>query len=149
MKNTLVLKATDWVTELGGNNAFMWLMYGCASCMMYPVRSSDWYRVTRNVKTDEPGTTFEGKETGYWHCAACFDRWGWRKSGNTRLIVIGEADEDGGFIGEYELAYTGKPSQKLDNKIQFLKTAQVLTHIDGRDIKITKGILLELSLIHI
>ena len=58
MNNTMLTKATDWVTELGGaGKAFLWLFYGCTECMMYPIRSSDWYRCTRNVKGDEIGDT--------------------------------------------------------------------------------------------
>ena len=141
MQNNMLNRAMDWITELGGSNAFMWLLYGCTSCQQYPVRSSDWYRVTRDVKADLPGGTNEGEGTGFWHCAACFTRWNWATSGAKRLVVIGEADEHTGFKEGYSFAYIGHASSALDNKIQFLRTANALTRLGGKPV--TKETLLE------
>ena len=114
--------AADWITELGGQNAFMWLFYGCTLCKHFPVRSKDWYRVTRNVRTDVPGSTRSGANDGYWHCAKCFSRWTWATSGHRRLIVFGDADETIGFKEGYQFAYIGKTSGAVEQKIQFLRT---------------------------
>ena len=134
-------RAMDWITELGGANAFMYLLYGCTYCQRYPVRTCDWYRVTRNVREDMPGGTNMGEDIGFWHCAACFARWCWTTSGTKRLVVIGEADEHNGFKPGYEFAYIGRTSVALENKIQFLRTANALTRLGGK--MVTKTTLLE------
>ena len=141
MQDSMLNRATDWITELGGSNAFMWLLYGCTSCQQYPVRSSDWYRVTRNVRGDLLGGTNAGEDVGYWHCAACFTRWSWALCGAKRLLVIGEADEHNGFKEGYSFAYIGQTSAALENKIQFLRTANALTRLGDK--MVTKDTLLE------
>ena len=56
--------AIDWVVEIGGRHAFLWLLYGCSGCQHYPVRSNSWYRVTRNVKEDQLGNSSLGQDFG-------------------------------------------------------------------------------------
>ena len=138
MQDNMLNRAMDWVTELGSTNAFMWLLYGCTS---YPVRSSDWYRVTCNVRADLPGGTNAGEDVGFWHCAACFTRWCWTTSGMKRLVVISEADEHNGFKEGYSFTYIGRTSDALENKIQFLRTANALTRLGDK--MVTKETLLE------
>ena len=144
MQNKTIKKATDWITELGGVHAFLWLFYGCAICMMYPLKACDWFRVQRNVRDDAEDCTMNGEDSGHWRCPVCFDRWTWGLHGRKRLVVIGEWDKRRGFYKDgYEFAFVGEIPQSLDNKIQFLKTLKILTILDGKEVNITKDTLLE------
>jgi hypothetical protein len=51
------------------------------------------------------------------------------------LVVIGEADSRSGFKPGYEHAYIGQTTPAIENNIQFLRTAQALTVLDGRPIR--------------
>ena len=142
MKNNMVDKKKAWrsTTEtLGGDNPFLWLFDGCPSCKKYPFRSRDWYRARRNVERNP--------NFSQWHCAACFQKWSWTEGRGKRLIVIGDADDSKGYSFAYKagfsFAYAGHIDHKLEDKIQFLKTAEALTQLDGRDITISKDTLLE------
>jgi hypothetical protein len=36
LQSDVVRRAMDWIVEIGGNNAFLWIMYGCCKCQLYP-----------------------------------------------------------------------------------------------------------------
>ena len=85
MQNGIFRRSTDWIVELAG---FMWVMYGCYSCRVWPVKSSSWFRATRNVRKgdDTEGMTSEGTDFGHWRCCNCWDKWSW-KEGSHRCVT--------------------------------------------------------------
>jgi hypothetical protein len=127
-------RAMDWVVEIGGRHAFLWVMYGCSVCQHYPVRSNSWCRVTRNVKDDQLGDTSHGAEVGFWHCVRCFARWSWAGGGKLRLVVFGDADSRAGFKPGYGMAYIASVGPVTENKIQFLRSGKALTVLDGKPV---------------
>jgi hypothetical protein len=127
-------RAMDWVVEIGGRHAFLWVMYGCAKCRHYPVRSNCCYRVTRNMKDDQLGDTSLGASTGFWHCGNCFTRWCWSGGGQLRLVVLGDADSRSGFKDGYGMAYIGNLSEFQEAKIAFLRSGRALTVLDGKPV---------------
>ena len=118
--------------RLGGASAFLWIMYGCNRCRLYPVCSNSWYRVTRNAKDDHLGDTNAGATVGFWHCASCFHRWGWKGGGELRLAVFGNADSQSGFQSGYDMAYVGSLTDVHEKKIAFLRSGTALTVLDGK-----------------
>jgi len=73
---------------------------------------------------------------GSWRCCGCFSKWTWGESGHMRLVVVGVASESGGFEPGYEFALIGNENSysnndPIDVKINFLKTATLLTELDG------------------
>jgi hypothetical protein len=134
MQSAEFRRAMDWVVQIGGPSAFLWIMYGCAKCRQYPVRSNSWYRVTRNVKDDRLGDTNAGASTGYWHCARCFTRWYWSGGGQLRLVVFGDADLKSGFKSGYDMAYIGNLPRNQEAKIAFLRSGTALTVLDGKPV---------------
>ncbi len=68
-----------------------------------------------------------GSKTGKWLRAGCFAPWTLKNSGHMRLIVIGFAHKQLGFAPGYQFAYVGNTDITIDNKIDFLKTATMLS----------------------
>ena len=131
-----VRKANDWVTQLGGRRGVIFIFYGCIHCAMWTVGSNHWYRVLRRVAALSDNSTTDGAKVGDWRCCGCFGKWTWGDSGHMRLTVVGQASESGGFEPGYEFALIGNEKSHPTNdppdiKINFLKTATLLTELDG------------------
>ena len=122
-----VAKATDWVTCIHKTGETdIHLIYGCAACGCYPLKSSSWWRMSRSDTPD--GTTMHG----FWACASCLERWAWHAAGHLRLFVIHCA-------GSTVLAYIGGEAQvalerKFEQELVILKAAQLLKTLNGHDI---------------
>ena len=128
----------DWIVELG---AFIWLMYLCGHCMVAPVKSNCWLRLTRNVVLDAEMMTHGGDSTGHWRCPACFGKWTWGVCGCKRLIVIGESSTANGFKPGYRFAFTGVLKPATENKIAMMRSAKALSMIAGK--KVNKEAILQ------
>jgi len=76
-----VQKVTDWITELGGPKAFLFILYGCTNCDMWTVGSNHWYRAQRLVAELTDESTTLGEKVGSWRCCLCFDKFIWAKNG--------------------------------------------------------------------
>ena len=137
-QNELVKKANDWVTQLGGGpRPFLWLLYGCTICQMWTIGSNHWWRCLRRVAALTNNSTTAGQKEGQRRCCGCFSKWTWATSGSMWLFVVGFASESSGFEEGYEFALIGSSPQKddgIDAKINFLKTATLLTELNGKPV---------------
>ena len=118
--NENLQKATDWTYRFSDDIS---ILYGCAKCRVYPLRSNSWWRCTPTP--DEEGKT---AHNGHWRCCNCVERWSWKKGGISRLFVF-ERDEFDVYV-----AFIGETSTATEAKINFLKTCRILGHIDGNPI---------------
>ena len=142
LKSKELRKSTDWCTILGPWCCFL---YGCPECNRYPVVSSNWWRLIKSTKECEEGSTTNGEKHGQWACGSCLAHWTWSSGGGTRLFVFGDGglwnQLDDSMTGEQQeevissrYAFVGHIGQDLENKLNFLKGAQVLKFLDGRPI---------------
>ena len=132
-----VRAASDFVTEI---SPLMVMLYGCDRCKCYPLRSNAWFRcIKTGTDDDAEGLTAAGEKAGHWRCASCLKRWGWSSDGHKRLFVIGA--DDGDDDSQYFFAYIGNSSQKMENKINFVKTCSMLRKLGG--LEVTKEALLQ------
>jgi hypothetical protein len=141
-KVKMVLSASDWVVELGPeDDAFLWIVYTCPDedCLVAPTRSNSWLRMQSDARDETEGMT--STANGHWRCNACFKKWGWRDGGSKRLVITGEATLGGGFK-DYEYAYLGDNSEKLNAKIHVLKIARILRMVNG--VEMTKERLMKI-----
>jgi hypothetical protein len=134
-----VQQANDWVTELGGRMAFLFIFYGCTTCQVWTVGSNHWYRTQRRVAEMTDSSTTDGADVGSWRCCGCFGKWTWAEMGHRRLVVVGKASESGGFEPGYTFALIGGSASDpnadiVANKINFLKTATLLTELGGKTV---------------
>jgi hypothetical protein len=127
----------NWVTELGGPREFLFILYGCTNCEMWTVGSNHWYRALRLVAELTDESTTLGEKVGSWRCCFCFDKFTWARMGSSRLVVVGKASESGGFEPGYSFALiggSGGADDVISTKINFLKTATLLTQLDGKPV---------------
>ena len=131
-----VRQANDWVTQLGGGfRPFLWLHDGCPHCGTWTVGANHWYRTQRRGRELKDDSTTEGRQHHGWRCACCFGKWTWALGGNMRLIVVGLASEASGFEPGYQFALIGGGHcDSIDTKINFLRTAVLLTELYGRPV---------------
>ena len=134
-KNQLLRRACDWVTQLGPRDeAFLWLLYGCKSCEHWTINSGSWFRMQRNVRTLKNESSSSGSDEGHWRCAGCFDKWSWALCGHMRMVIVGRATEEFGFSEPPRFAYIGQADAGIDNKVAFLRTAALLTELEGKPV---------------
>jgi hypothetical protein len=134
-KNADLRRATDWCTELGGGaEPFMWLKYGCCVCRYWTVNSRSWYRCQRRVRVMLGDASSQGRDQGHWRCGTCFGQWNWTLCGPMRMLVVGKADAESGFSKDYMYSYIGECDATVDNKVNFLKTATLLSAIGGQPV---------------
>jgi hypothetical protein len=122
---------TDWVVQLGQHVV---LLYGCPepSCMHYPLRSNNWWRLIKSTVAIQEGLTTSGDQVGQWACPLCLSPWSWGAGGETRLMVFGDSQDD--LRRDDRYAYIGHVSDNQNNLINFLKGAKMLETIGGRPI---------------
>ena len=148
LKDAMAARACDWITVLGGERPFMWILWGCAVCQQWTICANSWYRCHRRVRTLEEGHTNKGVDDGHWRCAGCFEEWSWALAGDMRMIVIGDGSPDKGFAsGDYSFSLIGEISTAIENKIKFLKGAALLKALDGKEVTY-QNILGALSVLH-
>jgi len=113
----------------------LFIFYGCTTCQVWTVGSNHWYRTLRRVAEVTDTSTTDGVRVGSWRCCLCFDKFTWAKMGSSRLVVVGQASESGGFEPGYSFALiggSGGVDDIISTKINFLKTATLLTELDGK-----------------
>ncbi len=127
-------RACDWVVELGADDPFMWVMFGCNTCETWTLGSHCWYRCQRVVRDLKVESASAGADEGHWRCATCWGKWCWGLCGPMRLVVIGRASMEGGFEPGYQFAYIGDTDASIDNKMAFLRTASILRVLSGKEV---------------
>ena len=127
--NTLIAKGTDWVTQLCLG---LYILYGCAKCHIYPLKSNKWYRL--GWTQERQGQTYT--KEGQWRCGNCLHRWTWGEGGTQRMLVAGSPDDDEVFC-----SYVGTVPDDLELQLGLLKTATLLKEVKGK--QVTKKRILE------
>ena len=123
-------KASDWVCRLGPD---VFLLYGCGTCHIYPMRSCDWLRTAR-MDTPESAPDLHEQKGNEWRTPCCGAKWSWGKDARWRLFVLG-ADPDSSTFEHSKYMYIGEDfGQRLENKIEFLKRCQLLKNLEGAQI---------------
>ena len=133
-KNRLMARACDWVVELGADDPFMWVLYGCEPCGYWTLGSHCWYRCQRKVRELKDEAASQGADEGHWRCGTCWEKWSWRLCGSMRLVVIGRASIQGGFEPGYKFSYIGETDHNVENLLAFLRTASILRVIGGKPV---------------
>ena len=128
-KDTLIAKASDWVTKLCLG---VYMLYGCAKCHVYPLESNRWFRFCWIEK--EKGKTYT--KDGPWRCTSCLHKWTWAEGGTQRMLVAGSPDDD-----EIFCSYVGTAPADLELHLGLLKTATLLEEVKGKEV--TKERILE------
>ena len=139
-KDRLMARACDWVVELGADDPFMWVLFGCEPCGIWTLGSHCWLRCQRLVRDLKEEATSTGVGEQQWRCGTCFGKWNWSLCGCMRLVVVGKASIEGGFEPGYQFSYIGQTDASVDNKLAFLRTASILRVLGGRPV--TKASLL-------
>ena len=99
------------------------------------MKSCFWLRCTRSVLLqDTAGDSGRGDTVGHWRCASCFHKWTWATDGAKRLVVVGTTSPTYGFSPGYRMYRIGTPTPEIENKIAMLRTAKVLSVLDGKPI---------------
>ena len=128
-KDTLIAKASDWVTKLCLG---VYMLYGCAKCHVYPLESNRWFRFCWIEK--EKGKTYT--KDGPWRCTSCLHKWTWPEGGTQRMLVAGSPEDDEVFC-----SYVGTVPADLELHLGLLKTSTLLEDVKGKEV--TKERILE------
>ena len=110
----------------------IYLLYGCASCASYPLRSNSWFRLSH--KADGQGHTYDAK--GHWRCANCLEKWEWRVGGSKRIIITGSPQNLKIFV-----SFVGRIPVDLELQLGILKAVTLLKEVKGKTI--TKEVVME------
>ena len=129
--SVMLRSALDWVFMIG---SWLFLLYGCPSCFIFPCMSNCWYRFQRLVKSEAVGATVCGDTDGQWRCANCLERWSWATGGAYRLLVIGDWNPIAQTFQSYVLAFVGQISDAQNNMINYLKGCKALETLNGHPI---------------